>query len=129
MSLDYPDLNALTDRVIGAAIEVHRHLGPGLLESVYETCLAVELEQLGLAVERQKALTVKYKGIEIPQAHRIDLVIENAVIVELKAVEALTEVHAAQVLSYLKFSHCRVGLLINFNEKLLKNGLRRFVMK
>lgn len=129
MSLDYPDLSALTDRVIGAAIEVHRHLGPGLLESVYETCLALELEQLGLAVERQKALTVIYKGVEIPQAHRIDLVIEDAVIVELKAVETLTEVHAAQVLSYLKFSHCRVGLLINFNEKLLKNGLRRFVMK
>lgn len=129
MSLDYPDLSALTERVIGAAIEVHRHLGPGLLESVYETCLALELEQLGLAVERQKALTVIYKGVEIPQAHRIDLVIEDAVIVELKAVETLTEVHAAQVLSYLKFSHCRVGLLINFNEKLLKNGLRRFVMK
>jgi GxxExxY protein len=127
--LDYPDLNVLTDKVIGAAIEVHRHLGPGLLESVYETCLAYELQQLGLLVERQKPLCVTYKGLVLPQAHRIDLVIEGAVVVEIKAVEELDEVHAAQLLSYLKFSHCHVGLLINFNVKLLKDGLRRFVMK
>lgn len=129
MSLDHPDLSGLTDKVIGAAIEVHRHLGPGLLESVYETCLEYELQQLSLVVERQKPLCVVYKGLVLPQAYRMDLVVENAVIVEIKAVEELNDVHAAQILSYLKFNHCRVGLLMNFNVKLLKDGLRRFVMK
>lgn len=129
MSLDYPELSVLTDKVIGAAIEVHRHLGPGLLESVYETCLEYELKQLGLVVERQMPLCVVYKELVLPQAYRIDLVVENALIVEIKAVEKLNEVHAAQILSYMKFNHCRVGLLMNFNVKLLKDGLRRFVMK
>jgi GxxExxY protein len=127
--LDYPDLNVLTDQIIGAAIEVHRHLCPGLLESVYETCLALELETLGLIVERQKPFTVVYKEIQLPQAYRIDLLVENKVVIEIKAVDSLTNVHGAQVLSYLKFSGCHVGLLINFNEKLLKNGIRRFAMK
>jgi GxxExxY protein len=127
--LDYPDLNVLTDKIIGAAIEVHRHLGPGLLESAYETCLALELERFGLIVERQKPLMVVYKGIQLPQAYRIDMVVENKVVIEIKAIDSLTEVHGAQVLSYLKFSGCHVGLLINFHEKLLKNGIRRFAMK
>jgi GxxExxY protein len=127
--LDYPDLNVLTDQIIGAAIEVHRHLGPGLLESAYETCLAFELEKLGLIVERQKPFPVVYKDIQLPQAYRVDLLIENKVVIEIKAVDSLTDIHRAQVLSYLRFSGCHVGLLINFNEKLLKDGIRRFALK
>jgi GxxExxY protein len=127
--LSYPaDLNKLTEKIIGAAIEVHRHLGPGLLEMAYETCLAYELEQLGLAVERQKALPLVYKDIHLDQGYRLDLLVEQKVIVELKVVEQLMPVHEAQILSYLEFSGCRLGLLINFNVKLLKNGIRRFVM-
>jgi len=118
----------LTQKIIGAAIEVHRHLGPGLLESAYETCLAYELEKAGLRVERQKPLSVTYKEIQLEQGYRIDLWVERQVIVELKAVEEITDVHQAQILSYLKFSGCRVGLLINFNVNLLKDGLRRYVM-
>jgi len=118
----------LTQKIIGAAIEVHRHLGPGLLESAYETCLAYELEKAGLRVERQKPLSVTYKEIQLEQGYRVDLWVERQVIVELKAVEEITDVHQAQILSYLKFSGCRVGLLINFNVNLLKDGLRRYVM-
>lgn len=121
-------LNSLTEKIIGAAIEVHRHLGPGLLESAYETCLAYELEKLGLKVERQKALPLVYKDIQLDQGYRIDLLVEEQVIVELKVIEQFTPVHEAQVLSYLKFSGCQIGLLINFNVKLLKNGVRRFIM-
>jgi GxxExxY protein len=122
------ELNLLTEKIIGAAIEVHRHLGPGLLESAYETCLAYELEQSGLAVERQKILPVVYKEIHLDQGYRLDLLVEHRVIVELKVVEEITPVHEAQILSYLKFSGCEVGLLLNFNVKLLKNGIRRFLM-
>jgi GxxExxY protein len=118
----------LTRKIIGAAIEVHRHLGPGLLESAYETCLAYELEQIGLTVERQKALPLVYKEIRLDQGYHLDLLVERTVIVELKVVERITPVHEAQVLSYLRFSGCEVGLLINFNVKLLKNGIRRFIM-
>lgn len=121
-------LQGLTEKIIGAAIEVHRHLGPGLLESAYETCLEYELQLLGLTVERQKPLPVVYKGIRLEQGYRIDLLVQQQVIVELKGVDALTPVHEAQVLSYLKFSGCKVGLLLNFNVKVLKDGLRRFVM-
>jgi GxxExxY protein len=122
------ELNRLTEKIIGAAIEVHRHLGPGLLESAYETCLVYELELLGLAVERQKALPLVYKDIRLDQGYRLDLLVAQQVVVELKVVEQLTPVHEAQVLSYLRFSGCQVGLLINFNVKLLKDGLRRFIM-
>ena len=122
-----PELNQLTEIIIGAAIEVHRHLGPGLLESAYESCLAYELTQQGLKVERQKALPIVYKELTLKQAYKIDLLIEDKVIVELKAVEKLTEVHEAQILSYLKFSGCKVGLLFNFNVKVLKTGFKRFV--
>lgn len=125
---DCAELNELTGKIIGAAIEVHRHLGPGLLESAYETCLAYELELLGLAVERQKALPLVYKKIRLDQGYRPDLLVEQRVIVELKTVERITPVHEAQVLSYLKLSGCKVGLLLNFNVKLLKNGIRRFIM-
>ena len=122
------ELNRLTKRIIGAAIEVHRHLGPGLLESAYETCLAYELEQLGLTVERQKALPLVYKEIHLDQGYRLDLLVEKQVIVELKVVEQITPIHEAQVLSYLKLSGCKVGLLLNFNVKLLKDGIRRFIV-
>ena len=122
------ELNQLTEKIIGAAIEVHRHLGPGLLESTYETCLVYELERLDLIVERQKALPVVYKDDKLEQGYRIDLLVEGVVIVELKVVEEINSVHEAQVLSYLKLSGCPAGLLLNFNVKLLKQGIRRFVM-
>ena len=121
-------LNELTQTIIGAAIEVHRHLGPGLLDSTYETCLIYELNNLGLTVERQKALPVVYKTIHLDQGYRIDLLVEEKVILELKVVEELTPVHEAQILSYLKLSGCPVGLLLNFNVKMLKDGVRRFTM-
>ena len=121
------ELNALTRKIIGAGIEVHRHLGPGLLETSYETCLAYELQQRGLAFERQKALPLMYKEIRLDQGFRIDLLVEDAVVVELKAVDQLLPVHEAQILSYLRFTGCKVGLLMNFNVKLLKDGIRRFV--
>ena len=122
-------LTQLTQKIIGAAIEVHRNLGPGLLESAYEPCLAYKLTNLGLAVEWQKPISVNYKEIQLDQGYRIDLLVEDKVIVELKVIEELTPVHEAQILSYLRFSECRIGLLINFNLKLLKHGLRCFVMQ
>ena len=118
----------LTSQIIGAAIEVHRQLGPGLLESSYETCLAYELETRGLSIERQKPVPIVYKEIHLEHGYRIDILVNQLVIVELKAVEAITAVHEAQMLSYLKFSGCKVGLLINFNVALLKDGgIRRFI--
>ena len=126
--LQKPELNALTEKIIGATIEVHRYLGPGLLESAYENCLSYELEQLGLSVDRQKALPLVYKEIYLDQGYRLDLLVEQKIVVELKTVDRLTPVHEAQVLSYLKFSGCELGLLINFNVRLLKNGIRRYVM-
>lgn len=122
-------VNELTSKIIGAAIEVHRLLGPGLLESAYETCLAYELKNLGLSVEQQKPLPLVYKEIHLDHGYRIDLLVNNQVIIELKAVEQITPVHEAQILSYLRFSGCKVGLLINFNVKLLKEGgIRRFML-
>jgi GxxExxY protein len=122
------ELNELTGKIIGAAIEVHRHLGPGLLESAYETCLAYELEKLGLSFERQHALPLVYKEIRLDQGYRVDLLVERRVVVELKVVDQIAPVHEAQVLSYLRFSGCEIGLLLNFNVKLLKDGIRRFIM-
>lgn len=121
-------LNKLTEQIIGAAIEVHRHLGPGLLESAYEACLAYELERLGLKVEKQKPLPLIYKDIRLDQGYRIDLLVADQVVVELKVVDALMPVHEAQMLSYLKLSGCKLGLLINFDVKLLKDGICRFIM-
>ena len=120
-------LNHITDKVIGAAIEVHRALGPGLLESAYEACLAFELAQRGLKVEPQKPLPVVYKEVHLDCGYRLDLLVANAVIVEIKAVESLAPIHQAQLLSYLRLSGCKVGLLINFSVKVLKDGLRRLV--
>jgi GxxExxY protein len=124
----HPELNQLTEKIIGAAIEVHRHLGPGLLESAYEACLTYELGRMGLSVEQQKALPLVYKEVHLDQGYRLDLLVEGKVVVELKTVEDFTPVHEAQMLSYLKLGGCPVGLLINFNVKLLKDGIRRFSM-
>ena len=121
------ELNRITEIIIGAAMAVHRELGPGLLESAYEACLAYELPERGLSVERQKALPVRYRGVNVDCGYRIDLLVEGKVIVELKAVERLEAIHKAQLLSYLKLSGCKVGLLINFNVKILKDGIRRLV--
>jgi GxxExxY protein len=119
--------NEITQTIIGAAMAVHREFGPGLLESAYEACLAYELVQRGLKVERQKALPVIYHGVQLDCGYRIDMLVEDQVVVELKAVERLEPIHEAQLLSYLKLSGCKVGLLINFNVKVLKNGIRRLV--
>jgi GxxExxY protein len=113
--------------VIAAAIAVHRELGPGLLESAYETCISYELAERGLKIERQKALPVSYRGVRLDCGYRIDLLVEEKVVVEVKAVEKFELIHEAQLLSYLKLSCCQVGLLINFNVKVLKNGIRRLV--
>lgn len=120
-------LNQITERVIGAAIAVHRALGPGLLESAYETCLMYELTQQGLKVEAQKPLTVVYREVKLDCGYRLDLLVEDTVIVELKSVDRLAPIHTAQLMSYSKLSGCKVGLLINFNETLLKNGIVRKV--
>lgn len=121
------NVNQLSNRAIGAAIEVHRHLGPGLLESAYRDCLAYEISQSGLFVEREKTLPLRYIGIELHQGYRIDLLIEGKLVLELKTVEDLTDVHQAQLLTYLKLGHYPLGLLINFHSKILKNGLRRVI--
>ena len=121
------NLNRITESIISAAIEVHRALGPGLLESAYEACLIFELAQRGLKVEQQKPLPVVYREVKLDCGYRLDLLVEEAVIVEVKAVERLMPIHQAQLLSYLKLSGCKVGLLINFNIKVLKDGIRRVV--
>jgi GxxExxY protein len=119
--------NQLTDKIIGAAIEVHRTLGPGLLESAYEECLCYELSRLGLGFQRQVELPVRYKGVNLDCAYRIDLIVEGTVIVELKTVAELLPVHSSQLLTYLKLSGKHIGLLINFNVTVLKKGLKRVV--
>jgi GxxExxY protein len=120
-------LNAITRQIIGAAIEVHRNLGPGLLESAYETCLAYELRKLGLRIEMQKPLPLLYKEVKLDCGYRLDIVVENAVILEIKAVEKLLPIHDAQLLSYLRLTNKRVGLLINFHVSVLKHGVKRIV--
>ena len=120
-------LNQITEQIIGAAIAVHRALGPGLLESAYEACLACELTQQGLKVETQRPLPIIYREVKLDCGYRLDLLVEDAVIVELKSVDRLVPIHTAQLMSYLKLSGCKVGLLINFNETLLKNGIVRKV--
>ena len=119
--------NELSNRIIGAALEIHRILGPGLLESAYEECLCYELKQAGLLFERQKSLPVTYKEIHLDCGYRIDILVEKLVIVELKAVEHVEEIHKAQLLTYLKLSNLWLGLLINFNVPLLKDGITRIV--
>ncbi|HET9410155.1 MAG TPA: GxxExxY protein [Candidatus Sulfotelmatobacter sp.] len=120
-------LDSITRRIIGAAIEVHRQVGPGLLESAYESCLAFELRQMGLQFELQKPLPVIYKDVRLDCGYRLDIVVENSVIVEIKAVEQLLPIHDAQLLSYLRLSGKKVGLLINFHARVLKSGLKTIV--
>jgi GxxExxY protein len=122
------ELNRISEAVIGAAIAVHRELGPGLLESAYEACLEYELLERGFGVERQKELPVQYRGIRVDCGYRIDLRIDGKVILELKAVDKLLPIHEAQLLSYLKLTGCKLGLLINFHVSVLKEGLKRLVL-
>jgi GxxExxY protein len=116
----------VTEAIIGAAIEVHRQLGPGLLESVYEAALAYELTERGLTVERQKPVPIAYKGLRFDEGFRIDLLVAGEVVVELKCVETLLPIHDAQVISYLKLCGLKVGLLLNFKVPVLRQGIRRF---
>jgi GxxExxY protein len=120
-------LNKITETIIGAAINVHRALGPGLLESAYEACIVYDLVKTGLNIEQQKPLPIMYRNVKLECGYRIDILVENSVIVEIKSVETLLPIHKAQLLSYLKLSNCRVGLLINFNVEALKNGIKRIV--
>ena len=119
--------NELTEKIIGAAIRVHRELGPGLLESAYEACLAYELEDTGLKVERQKLLPVTYRGMQLDEGYRLDLLVADTIIVELKAISRLDPVHEAQLLSYMRLAGKPVGLLINFHVPKLTDGARRVV--
>jgi GxxExxY protein len=120
-------LDEISHRIMGAAIEVHRHLGPGLLESAYQSCLAFELKQLGLKLEEQKPLPVVYKEVKLDCGYRLDMVVEDEIIVEIKAIEKLLPIHDAQLLSYLRLARKKVGLLMNFHVPVLKNGLKRIV--
>ncbi len=119
--------NNLTKQIIGAAIEVHRTLGPGLLESAYQECLLFELKRLGLAVNKEISLPIIYKDIKLDHGYRIDLLVENKIVIELKTVETFTNVHFAQILTYMKLGNYPLGLLINFHTKLLKSGIKRFI--
>ena len=119
---------SLTERIIALAIEVHRHTGRGLLESVYEQCLCFEFRQAGLAFERQVCVPVTYKGIHVGDGFRADIVVDRQVILEIKAVAAILPAHEAQLLTYLRMSNIRIGLLLNFNTPRLIDGLRRFVL-
>ena len=119
------DINHLTGKVIGAAIEVHKTLGPGLLESAYEECLCRELQLSKISYERQKSLPVEYKGVLIDCGYRLDLVVEGRLIIELKSCDTLQPIHEAQLLTYLKLANIKVGLLINFNVPVLKDGIKR----
>ncbi|MBF0325373.1 MAG: GxxExxY protein [Alphaproteobacteria bacterium] len=118
----------ITDRIIGCAIEVHRSLGPGLLESAYEECLCYELAQAGIACKRQVPLPVRYKEVRLDCGYRMDVVVEDKVVLELKTVERLLPVHDAQVLTYLRLSGLAVGLLVNFNVPALRQGIKRLVL-
>ena len=120
--------NEITDQIIGAAIEVHRVLGPGLLESAYEECVCHELKLRGLSFERQRPLPVEYKGIKLDCGYRLDLLVENTIVLEIKAIAAVEPIHEAQLLTYLRIGGWKVGLLVNFNVPVLKNGIRRRIL-
>jgi GxxExxY protein len=126
MSLSHE--SGLGERVIGLGIDVHRHLGPGLLESAYEECLCFELAQAGIAFRRQVPLPIVYKDVRLDCGYRMDVVVENELIIEIKAVDRILPVHEAQMLTYLRLARLRAGLLMNFNNVVLKDGLRRFVL-
>ncbi len=127
MNMDYPE-KELTEQIIGAAIEVHRYWGPGLLESVYEKSLARELELRGIEYKRQVDLPLEYKGVAVGEGLRLDLLVRDKVVVELKVVKNFESIHEAQLLTYMKITHCKVGLLLNFNKPSLKEGLKRYVL-
>ncbi len=120
--------NQITEKIIGSAIQVHRILGPGMLESVYEECLAFELRKLGLAIEKQKSIPIIYKDIKFDCGYRVDMIVEKKILLELKTVETISKVHIAQILTYMRFAYVDIGLLINFNVTTLKNGIKRFVL-
>ena len=117
--------NEISKIIFDCALKIHKNLGPGLLESAYEECLFYELKKYGLNVEKQKALPLVYEEVKLEIGYRIDIIVENKVIIEVKSVEALNDVHLAQVLTYLKLSDCKLGMLINFNVAFIKNGIRR----
>ena len=119
------EINEITSKILKCAFKVHTALGPGLLESAYLECLYFELKQIGLVVEKQKALPLIYYDVNLEAGYRIDLYVEHRIVIEIKSVEALNDVHVAQVLTYLKLSESRIGLLINFNVTSLKNGIKR----
>jgi len=121
------DINELSSKIIGAAIEVHKKLGPGLLESVYEECICHELSLRGISFERQKPLPVVYKGKKLDCGYRLDIVVENAIILELKSCEKIEPIHRAQLLTYLKLSDLNLGLLLNFNTPVMRDGIVRIV--
>jgi GxxExxY protein len=121
------ELNRLSNTIIGCAIEVHRVLGPGLLESAYQQCLAWELRRHGLSVKEQVSVPIRYKELDVPNAYRLDILIEDELIVELKAVDEIEPVHIAQMLTYLKVNGLRLGLLLNFNVEVMKKGIKRVV--
>ena len=121
------DLNKISYTIIGLTIEVHKHLGPGLLESAYQECLYFEIKNEGLIVEKEKSLPIIYKGLKLEQGYRIDLLIENKLVIELKTVDNFTPVHYAQILTYLKLGKYPLGLLINYNSKILRNNIKRFI--
>ncbi len=123
------DVNKTTEAIIGAAIEVHRHLGPGLLESTYEECLCEELSLRKITFKRQVALPVVYKGKKLDAGYRIDLLVNDEVVVELKAIDTIQPIHEAQTLTYMRLGGWQVGLILNFNVTVLKNGIKRLVHK
>lgn len=119
--------NEISNIIIGCAIDVHKQLGPGLLESVYQECLYYELIEKGLKVEKEKPMPIVYRNVKLDHGYRIDLLVENKVVIELKTVESLTDVHTAQVLTYLKLGNYKLGLLLNFHVSILKNGIKRLI--
>lgn len=119
--------NDLSSKIIGCAIEVHKQLGPGLLESAYQECLLYELKNKGLKVQKEKPMPIVYKDVKLDHGYRIDLLVENKVVIELKTVESLTDVHTAQVLTYLRLGNYKLGLLLNFHVSVLKNGIKRLI--
>ncbi len=121
-------INEISNKIIGCAIEVHKQLGPGLLESAYQECLFYELKQAGFHVEKEKPMPIVYKEIKLDHGYRIDLLVENKVVIEIKTVEALNDVHTAQVLTYLKLGNYKLGLLLNFHVSILKNGIKRIIL-
>ena len=122
------NINDITYKIIGCAYEVHKILGPGLLESTYETCLCYELEKQGLKFEKQKELMINYKGTTLNNGYRIDILVEDSIVLELKSVENLLPIHTAQILTYLKLSEHNLGLLFNFNVTNLQNGIHRYII-